>query len=111
MEVLFGKFRYYKLRTFSNRIIDTKIRDNSNSFEWRDYLKLAGSDVDGDLDYFKLYLDKTDASTFIKQIDAISTNTETAIEVEAETAYSWKIIAVDSNGNKSDSGIYTFRTD
>ena len=34
-----------------------------------------------------------------------------AIEVEAETAYSWKIIAVDSNGNKSDSGIYTFRTD
>lgn len=73
-------------------------------------LNWAGSDVDGDLDYFELYLDKTDASTFIKQIDAISTNTETAIGVETETAYSWKIIAVDSNGNKSDSGIYTFRT-
>ena len=70
-----------------------------------------GSDVDGDLDYFELYLDKTDASTFIKQIDAISTTSETNIEVQSETAYSWKVIAVDSNGNKSDSGIYTFRTD
>lgn len=74
-------------------------------------LNWAGSDVDGDLDYFELYLDKTDASTFIKQIDAISTTSETNIEVQSETAYSWKVIAVDSNGNKSDSGIYTFRTD
>lgn len=74
-------------------------------------LSWAGSDVDGDLDYYELYLDETDASTFIKQIDAISTTTETSIEVQSETAYSWKIIAVDSNGNKSNSGIYTFRTD
>ena len=74
-------------------------------------LNWAGSDVDGDLDYFELYLDETDASTFIKQIDAISTSSETSIEVQSETAYSWKIIAVDSNGNKSNSGIYTFRTD
>ena len=73
-------------------------------------LNWNGSDVDGDLDYYEIYLDATDASTLLKQVDAISSNTETVIAVESNATYSWKVVAVDANGNKSNSGVYSFRT-
>ena len=73
-------------------------------------LNWNGSDVDGDLDYYEIYLDTTDASTFLKQVDAVNANTSTSIAVDSNSAYSWKIIAVDTNGNKSNSGVYSFRT-
>ena len=70
---------------------------------WRDA-------VDRALDYYEIYLDTTDASTFLKQVDAVNANTSTSIAVDSNSAYSWKIIAVDTNGNKSNSGVYSFRT-
>mgnify|MGYP001334177530 CR=1 FL=1 len=73
-------------------------------------LNWSGSDVDGDLDYYEIYFDTTNATTLLKQIDAVTANTETTIEVENNAQYKWKIIAVDANGNKSDSGVYPFRT-
>jgi len=73
-------------------------------------LNWNGSDVDGDLDYYEIYLDTTDASTFLKQVDAVNANTSTSIAVDSNSGYSWKIIAVDTNGNKSNSGVYSFRT-
>lgn len=73
-------------------------------------LSWNGSDVDGDLDYYELYIDTDQANTFVKQVDALSTVTETEFAVTDDTLYAWKIIAVDENGNKSDSGVYSFRT-
>jgi hypothetical protein len=40
----------------------------------------------------------------------VNANTSTSIAVDSNSAYSWKIIAVDTNGNKSNSGVYSFRT-
>ncbi len=69
-----------------------------------------GSDVDGDLDYYELYLDTADATTLVKQVNAEGTTTAYTIAVESSTTYSWKVIAVDANANKSNSGVYSFLT-
>ena len=73
-------------------------------------LNWNGSDVDGDLDYYELYLDTNDATTLVQQVNAESATTAFVIAVESSNTYSWKIIAVDANGNKSSSGVYSFLT-
>ena len=69
-----------------------------------------GADVDGDLDYYELYLDTADATTLVQQVNAESSTTAFIVAVESSTTYSWKVIAVDANGNKSNSGVYSFLT-
>ena len=68
------------------------------------------SDVDGDLERFEIYLDQTDASTLNSTLDYQSNDTSIEIEVENNATYYWKIIAIDTNGNQSSSGVYSFRT-
>ena len=68
------------------------------------------TDVDNDLAQFDVYLDSTDGSTLIQTIDFESNTTTLDVTVENNTIYYWKVIAVDANGNQSDSGVYTFRT-
>jgi hypothetical protein len=55
-------------------------------------------------------MDSVDASTSVKKIDHLSTTTETTISANNKTTYYWKIVAKDSEGNKSSSGIYSFLT-
>ena len=69
-----------------------------------------GADVDGDLDYYELYLDTADATTLVQQVNAESSTTAFIVAVESSTTYNWKVIAVDANGNKSNSGVYSFLT-
>ncbi len=69
-----------------------------------------GADVDGDLDYYELYLDTADATSLVQQVNAESSTTAFIVAVESSTTYSWKVIAVDANGNKSNSGVYSFLT-
>ena len=78
--------------------------DGSITLTWN------GSDVDGDLDYYELYLDTADATTLVQQVNAESSTTAYIVAVESSTTYSWKVIAVDANGNKSNSGVYSFLT-
>ena len=73
-------------------------------------LNWRGSDVDGDLTSYEVYLDQTDASTLNTVIDYEANNTSIEVEVENNTTYYWKVIAIDANGNQSDSGVYAFRT-
>lgn len=68
------------------------------------------SDVDGDLIQFKVYLDQNDATTLLKTIDYQNQDTSIEVEVLNNITYNWKIIAIDANGNQSNSGVYTFRT-
>jgi len=67
-------------------------------------------DVDNDLLKYEVFLDTVDGSTSIKNVNHESTTTETTLPVENSTTYYWKIIAEDSNGNKSSSGVYSFIT-
>jgi hypothetical protein len=44
------------------------------------------------------------------EVDYQEQETVIEIEVENNVTYFWKIIALDANGNKSNSGVYAFRT-
>ena len=68
------------------------------------------SDVDGDLTSYEVYLDKTNASTLKTTMDFVAKETSLEVEVDNNTTYYWKIIALDANGNQSNSGVYAFRT-
>ena len=68
------------------------------------------SDVDGDLSQFEIYLDESDASTLNTTLEYQSEEESIEVEVKNNTAYYWKIIAIDNNKNQSSSGVYAFRT-
>ena len=73
-------------------------------------LNWKGSDVDEDLTRYEVYLDQTNATTLISTLDFEANDTSREVEVENNTTYYWKIIALDANGNQSNSGVYAFRT-
>ena len=68
------------------------------------------SDVDNDLSSYEIYLDKVDGSTLIKTLNHESETTILEAEVEEGFVYYWKVVAKDLQGNESDSGVYSFRT-
>ena len=73
-------------------------------------LRWAADDVDNDLNRFEVYLDAIDGTTLNQEIAYLEQETQLEVEVENNTVYFWKIISIDSNGNQSNSGVYTFRT-
>ncbi len=73
-------------------------------------LNWNASDVDGDLTKFEVYFDQNDATTLNTVIEYKTQETITEVEVENNTTYYWKIIAIDANNNQSSSGVYAFRT-
>ncbi len=74
-------------------------------------LSWTSSDVDGDLSRYELYLDKNDGTTLIQTFDEVENTVETGVNVDPGFTYFWKIIAKDSNGNSSSSGVYSFVTE
>jgi len=68
------------------------------------------SDVDNDIITYKVYLDTTDGSTLVRTLAYVQNNTELGVDVVKDETYSWKVIAIDSNGNSSSSGVYSFKT-
>ena len=68
------------------------------------------TDADNDLTQFEIFLDSTDGSTLINTIDFESTTTSIDVSVENNTIYYWKVVATDAEGNQSNSGVYSFRT-
>jgi hypothetical protein len=73
-------------------------------------LRWTADDVDDDLNRFEVYLDAIDGTTLNQEITYQAQETQLEVEVENNTVYYWKIVAIDLNGNQSSSGVYTFRT-
>ena len=73
-------------------------------------LNWSCSDVDGDLEKFDVYLDENDGSTLNTSIKYEQQDTSVEVEVANNSTYFWKVIAIDTNGNESSSGVYSFRT-
>lgn len=73
-------------------------------------LQWTCSDADNDLDRFVIYMDTVDGSTQINTIDYSATTTVLEVQVEDDTIYFWKVVAIDAQGNQSNSGVYSFRT-
>tara|TARA_B100000963_G_scaffold192536_1_gene167624 strand:- start:138 stop:845 length:708 start_codon:yes stop_codon:yes gene_type:complete len=68
------------------------------------------SDVDNDLSSYEVYLDKVDGTTLVQILTHESETTAFETQVESGFVYYWKVIAKDAQGNESDSGVYSFRT-
>ena len=73
-------------------------------------LQWTASDVDGDLNSFEVYLDQTDGTTLNQTLDYQENQIQLEVVVENNRVYYWKIVAIDTNGNQSSSGVYAFRT-
>ncbi|UOB18800.1 hypothetical protein [Abyssalbus ytuae] len=73
------------------------------------YIEWSGSDVDGDITSYDIYLDDIDGKTTLINENITSTKIEN-INVASDKVYFWRIITKDSQGNTSDSGVYTFKT-
>ena len=73
-------------------------------------LNWSCSDVDGDLQEFEVYLDENDGSTLNTSIKYEQQDSNLEVELANNSTYFWKVIAIDANGNESNSGVYTFRT-
>ena len=70
------------------------------------YLQWQGSDVDNDIVSYEVFLDETDATT--SKGTTASTKLEN-VAVSSGKTYYWKVITTDSEGNTSDSGVFTFK--
>ena len=73
-------------------------------------LSWEASDVDNDLDHFEVRMDTDNGSTLVTELNYRATTTNTEVSAQQNQTYYWEIIAVDSNGNTSKSGVYSFRT-
>lgn len=84
-------------------------RVNLNS-DGRVIFNWTSSDVDDDLETYELFLDQTNASTLVKTLANVENSVELGVELETGFTYYWKIVATDSEGNSSSSGVYSFIT-
>lgn len=71
-------------------------------------LEWAGADVDNDLVGYELYFSTENPPVTLFSEPSAST-TSTKVSVEANTVYYWKLITIDSEGNRSDSGSFGFK--
>jgi hypothetical protein len=73
-------------------------------------LNWTSSDVDGDLETYELYMDQNDGSTLIQTFTEVENTIEIGIDADPDITYLWKVLAIDSDGNSSSSGVYYFVT-
>ena len=73
-------------------------------------LNWTSSDVDGDLETYELYMDQNDGSTLIQTFTEVENTIEIGIVADPGITYLWKVLAIDSDGNSSSSGVYYFVT-
>lgn len=71
-------------------------------------LSWTGADVEGDIEVFQIYLaTENPPTTLLVETDA--STMEANAEVVSGEVYYWKIITVDAEGNRSDSGLFDFK--
>ena len=71
-------------------------------------LSWTGADVEGDIETFEVYFSENNPpETLLISTDAETT--ETVGNVVSGQIYYWKVITIDAEGNRSDSGIFDFK--
>jgi hypothetical protein len=71
-------------------------------------LQWNGSDLDGDIDYYRVYIGSSETQLNLVQ-DNLSATSYSA-SLSSEQTYYWKIITVDEAGNQSESSVFNFIT-
>lgn len=69
-------------------------------------LSWTGSHQDDNISGYEVYLDTQNASTLVGTVDAQTNQLD--VDVASGSTYYWKVVALDSNGFKSSSGVYAF---
>ena len=72
-------------------------------------LSWMGADVDSDIESFEVFLDMNNPP-ITSQGTLGSNEQELTVNLDPATVYFWNVITLDREGNQSDSGIYSFRT-
>jgi hypothetical protein len=72
-------------------------------------LEWSGSDVDNDVTGYDIFIDTTSPPTMQLGINQTETTIDTT--VAASNVYYWRVITTDSEGNNSESEIFSFRVD
>ena len=72
-------------------------------------LTWGGSDVDGDMTSYEVYIDAVDGSTSVGTVAYLEATSTKIVNVTSGSQYFWKVVATDSNGNTIESGVYSFR--
>ncbi|VAV83197.1 hypothetical protein MNBD_BACTEROID02-1546 [hydrothermal vent metagenome] len=72
-------------------------------------LEWSGSDIDNDITGYDVFIDTTSPPT--TQLGSNQTETTIDATVTAGNVYYWRVIITDSQGNNSESEIFSFRVD
>jgi hypothetical protein len=72
-------------------------------------LEWSGSDIDNDITGYDVFIDTTSPPT--TQLGSNQTETTIDATVVAGNVYYWRVITTDSQGNNSESEIFSFRVD
>ncbi len=72
-------------------------------------LEWSGSDIDNDITGYDIFIDTTSPPT--TQLGSNQTETTIDATVVAGNVYYWRVITTDSQGNNSESEIFSFRVD
>ena len=76
---------------------------SSDALEWN------GSDLDGDIQDYKVYMSTTSPPTDLHT--TTSSNSVTNLTLSAASIYYWRVVTTDAQGNESQSPIFEFRTE
>lgn len=79
-----------------------KTVETSTSIEW------TGSDVDGDIEEYDVYVATVSPPTTLK--GTTSATSMDNLSLESGKVYYWKIVTKDTHGNNSESPVFEFRT-
>jgi hypothetical protein len=71
-------------------------------------LEWSGADVDNDIAGFEVFVDTSSPPGVLAASPSPTVSTIKIITI-ANSVYYWKVITIDSEGNRSDSGVYSFR--
>lgn len=83
---------------------DNVFKDINNEVE----LSWSASDLDDDIVGFEVYFSvETPPIDLIRELS--STETSVKVSVTSDTVYYWKVIVIDEEGNRSDTGVYSFK--
>ena len=75
--------------------------NNEVTLEW------DGADIENDINGYELYFSTTTPPETLIASPSLNENSE-KVSATSNTTYYWKVITKDSEGNSSDSGIFTF---
>ncbi|WP_411029686.1 hypothetical protein [Spongiimicrobium sp. 3-5] len=71
-------------------------------------LSWSSADVDNDIEGYELYFSEVTPPTTLVASPAAAT-TEFKVSVTSDTAYYWRVVTRDAEGNTSDSGVFEFK--